>query len=94
MGMCCSGVEFSHLLTNHICSPNVRLQLLFSASSFYPGREVDVPLARLSDVILDIDQFSDTNGGGTDVDSESDWRTELQPSGPRLSSAAALEVRL
>jgi hypothetical protein len=62
----------------------------FSASSFYPGREIDVPLARLSDVISDIDQLSDTNGGETEIESESDWLTEPQPSasGPRVSVLA------
>jgi len=72
---------------------NFRLHPFFSASSFYPGREIDVPLARLSNVISDIDQFSD-NGGETDIESEGDWLNVPQPSGPgsRLSAALALEV--
>jgi hypothetical protein len=66
----------------------------FSVLSIYPGHEIDVPLAHLSDVISDIDQLSDTNGGETEIESESDWLTELQPSvsGPR-ASVLAREVR-
>jgi hypothetical protein len=95
-GMCCSGVEFSHLLTNHILfTKHPTSTFFFSALSYYPGRKIDVPLARLSDVISDINQFSDTHGGETEIKSEDDWRHELQPLGPgcRLLSALALEVR-
>ena len=91
-GTHCSGVEFSHLLTNCICSPNTNFNTFFSAPSFYPGREINVPLARLSNVISDLDQLSDIDDGETEVESESDWLANPQPSGsgPRLSS---LEVR-
>jgi hypothetical protein len=68
----------------------------FSASSFYPGRQIDIPQAPAH--FLDVDHLSDTNSGETDIESENDWHTDpgdLQPSGSgsRVSSSLALEVR-
>jgi hypothetical protein len=96
METCCSGVEFQPLAYKSYIFTNRPTSTLFfqPASSFYPGREIDVPLAN---DISDIDQFSDTNGGETEIDSVNDWLPEPQGpqpsgSGPR-ASALALEVR-
>lgn len=64
--------------------------LFFSMSSIYPGCKIDVPLAHSSNVISDIDQLSDTNGGETEIESKSDWLTKPQPpvSGSRVSVLA------
>jgi hypothetical protein len=73
------------------------LQFFFSASSFYPGRKLDIPLSSTQNYNHNHAE-NDSNYGDTEVESEEEWLSVPQPLEPaakntfKTSHALANEV--